>query len=102
MKDIDNLSLTLKMIRTLYGRSAKDVAQVLDISPSYFSEIENGKRKPTLEILSAFSKEFNIPLSSLMLMSEEKMFSSSSLELLRHKAQKHALKILQDAVRKSE
>ena len=101
MEDIDNLSLTLKMIRTLYGRTAKDVAQALDISPSYLSEIENGKRKPTLEVLSGYSKEFKIAMSSLMIMSEEKMFSSS-LETLRHKAQERVMKTLQEAIHKSE
>lgn len=96
MEDIDNLSLTLKMLRTLYGRTAKDLAQALGISPSYLSEIENGKRKPTLEVLAGYSKEFNIAISSLMIMSEERMFSAP-LEALRRKAQKHALKILQEA-----
>lgn len=101
MEDFDKLSLTLKMIRTLYGRTVKDVAQALGISPSYLSEIENGKRKPTLEVLSGYSKEFKIAMSSLLFMSEEKMFSAQ-LETLRFKAQDRALKILQEASHKSE
>lgn len=60
----------LKRMRAIYGYKAKDLCQELDISPSYLSEIENGKKQPTLELLERYAKIFNIKLSSLILLSE--------------------------------
>ncbi|KMK53584.1 helix-turn-helix protein [Fructobacillus sp. EFB-N1] len=40
------MSEILKKLRILYDSSAKDFSTLLDISPSYLSEIENGKKSP--------------------------------------------------------
>ena len=36
---------TLKRTRLIYGYKAKDMSKLLNISPSYLSEIENNKKK---------------------------------------------------------
>ena len=62
---------TLKMFRTIHGYKAKDLAVLLDISPSYLSEIEGGKKNPNLELLEKYSETFNVKLSTLFLFTEK-------------------------------
>ncbi len=61
---------TLKKLRGIYGLKASEMSAKLGISPSYLSEIENGKKKPTLELLEKYADIFDIKLSSLILISE--------------------------------
>lgn len=60
----------LKRIRTIYGYKANELCQLLEISPSYLSEIENNKKQPSLELLKRYSNVYGIKLSSLILLSE--------------------------------
>ena len=60
----------LKRLRTIYGYKAIDVSEKLGISASYLSEIENGKKQPSLEHLKKYAELFGIKLSSLILLSE--------------------------------
>lgn len=61
---------TLKKLRNIYGLKASEMSTKLGISPSYLSEIENGKKQPSLELLEKYSSVFDIKLSSLILISE--------------------------------
>ena len=61
---------TLKKIRMIYGFSATEMSKNLEISPSYFSEIENNKKQPSLDILKKSAQIYGIKLSSLILISE--------------------------------
>ena len=61
---------TLKRIRNIYGFKAKDMCIKLGISASYLSEIENGKKKPSYELLTKYADAFGVKLSSLILLSE--------------------------------
>ncbi|WP_294379288.1 helix-turn-helix domain-containing protein [uncultured Clostridium sp.] len=60
----------LKKIRMIYGYKAKEMSTLLEISPSYLSEIENNKKKPSLDILEKYSEIFQIKVSSIIAMSE--------------------------------
>ena len=40
------------------------------MSKSYLSEIEKGKKTPTISILEKISSSFNIPLSTLIILAE--------------------------------
>jgi len=42
----------------------------LEISASYLSEIETGKKQPSLEFLNKYASVFGMKLSSLILLSE--------------------------------
>ena len=46
------------------------MCKMLGISNSYLSEIESGKKQPKIELLNSYSEIFNIPVSSLLLFSE--------------------------------
>lgn len=61
----------LKRTRAIYGYKATEMSELLDISNSYLSEIENNKKKPSLELLEKYSRIYNIKLSSLILLSED-------------------------------
>ena len=60
----------LKRLRAIFGYNAKEFSQLIEISPSYLSEIENDKKQPSLELLEKYAKLFDIKLSSLILLSE--------------------------------
>ena len=60
----------LKRIRKIYGFKAVEMSESLGISPSYLSEIENGKKQPSLELLKKYASIFGIKLSALILLAE--------------------------------
>lgn len=62
---------TLRRLRGIYGYSAREMSNQLGISSSYLSEIENGKKQPSLDLLEGYSEVFNIRLSSLLRFSED-------------------------------
>ncbi|ENU4057525.1 TPA: helix-turn-helix transcriptional regulator [Acinetobacter baumannii] len=61
----------LVAIRKYHGISQSDLSIKLGISNSYLSEIEKGKKKPSLDILEKYSEQFDMPLSSLLFFSEK-------------------------------
>lgn len=62
---------TLRMLRTINGLTGKELANNLDISTSYLSEMENGKKMPSLDLLQKYSGLFEIKLSTLILFTEQ-------------------------------
>jgi len=64
------LGETLKRTRNIYGMTASQMSKRLGISASYLSEIENGKKQPSVELLQKYADIYGIKLSSLILLSE--------------------------------
>lgn len=60
----------LRLIRVFHQSSQIDLAAELGISRSYLSEIESGKKTPSIDLLHTYSKIFKLPLSSIMFFSE--------------------------------
>ena len=60
----------LKKIREFHNIKQSELSMQLGISNSYLSEIESGKKSPSLDLLDKYSEVFNIPVSSLILFSE--------------------------------
>ena len=60
----------LKLIREYHRMSQKEASEALGMSSSYLSEIENGKKQPSLEVLERYSNLYRIPLSSILLFAE--------------------------------
>ncbi|MCC8157840.1 MAG: helix-turn-helix transcriptional regulator [Phascolarctobacterium sp.] len=60
----------LKKTRLIYGFKAGEISELLGISKSYLSEIENDKKKPSLDLLKKYAEIYDIKLSSLILLSE--------------------------------
>lgn len=61
----------LRIVRLYWGKTQAELADALDVSQSYISEVEKGKREVTLDLLGRYSRELNVPMSSLMLFAEK-------------------------------
>ncbi|MEQ9490732.1 MAG: helix-turn-helix transcriptional regulator [Alphaproteobacteria bacterium] len=61
----------LRLIRVFHDLKQTELADKLGISKSHLSEIEGGKKTPSLELINRYSTEFNIPISSIMFFAEE-------------------------------
>ncbi len=88
------LSEGLRLIRVFHDLSQKELADKLEIVQSYLSEIENGKKTPTLQLLEMYSKIFGIPLSSIMFFSEA-IDSDSPSERARSAISKKIIRLLE-------
>ena len=64
------IGTALKRSRQFHRLNQVTLAERLDISKSYLSEIESGKKTPTIELLQKYSEVFGVPASSFMLFSE--------------------------------
>ncbi|MBL4911449.1 MAG: helix-turn-helix transcriptional regulator [Alteromonadaceae bacterium] len=64
------INKALKIIRQFHNLKQVELAESLAISKSYLSEIESGKKPASVELLEKYSKQFDIPMSSLVFFSE--------------------------------
>ena len=62
----------LKLVRVYHNLKQKQLAEALELSPSYLNEIESGKKQVTMDVLEKYSKFFKIPTSSLLYFAERK------------------------------
>jgi len=65
------LNKALRLVRVFHDINQSQLAERLEISRSYLSEIESGKKTPSIELIDKYSKVFNIPPSSLLYFSEQ-------------------------------
>lgn len=88
------LSEALRLIRAFHDMNQKDLAIKLGISNSYLSELESGKKTPTLEIIEKYSEVFKMPSSSILFFSEH-VDNGEKSEKTRQQISKKAIKILE-------
>ena len=60
----------LKLLRTYHSLKQKDLAERLTISQSHLSEIENGTKPVSFELLERYSQIFDLPISAITFFSE--------------------------------
>ena len=60
----------LRLIRVFHDMSQKELANRLEISAPYLSEIEKGRKQPTLDLVNRYAAEFKMPASSILFFSE--------------------------------
>lgn len=70
------------------------LASKLSISTSYISELESGKKEPSIEVLQRYAQHFNVPLSSLVVFSET-LEGSQNISKARAFISKKMLKVLE-------
>ena len=58
-------------MRVFHDLNQTALAERLQISKSYLSEIESGKKQATLELLQKYADTFGMPLSSLLFFAEQ-------------------------------
>jgi len=61
----------LRLLRVFNDIKAKDMAKLLNISPSYLSEIEKGKKDPSLNLIKKYAKMFNTSPSTILFFSKK-------------------------------
>lgn len=83
-KVLNKISYILRFYRRLKGYSQAEMAEALQISPRNFQRLEMGEVEPKLETLGRIAKFLELPISSLIRMTELDEFSiaevSSSAE----------------------
>ena len=60
----------LRLLRIFNGYKSAELAKKLELSQSYVSELENGKKQPAMEVLDKYAKVFEMKKSTLMLFAE--------------------------------
>ena len=66
----NKLGEALRLVRSFHDLSQIDLARLLNISRSYLSEVESGKKTPSLGLLDSYATVFEIPISYLLLFCE--------------------------------
>lgn len=56
----------LKLTRQFYRMKQSELAKKLDISPSYLSEIEKGKKTISVDLLNQYAQIFEIPVETFL------------------------------------
>ena len=65
MKAQEQLGMRIKYLRKRLKWSQEDLALNSDINKNYISDLENGRRNPSLDILERIAIAFNISLEEL-------------------------------------
>ena len=65
------LGEALRLIRVFHDMKQVELAERLGVSKSHVSEIENGNKSPSLDLIERYSEAFKIPVSSIMIFAEE-------------------------------
>lgn len=60
----------LKTIRVFHDMTQKELAQDLGMSKSHLSEIESGRKNPTLAVIERYAEYFQVPTSSILFFAE--------------------------------
>ena len=85
---------TLRLLRIFFGYKSVEMAKKLNISQSFLSEIENDKKKPTLDLLQQYSKVLNIKVSTIILLAESLDKDKKSNKDLKHNLAGIGMKVL--------
>jgi transcriptional regulator with XRE-family HTH domain len=64
------LSEALRLIRKFHHQSQTEAAAKLGISKSYLSELESGRKVPTLQLIERYGALYELPVSSILFFSE--------------------------------
>jgi transcriptional regulator with XRE-family HTH domain len=70
----------IKDSRKVLGWSQAELARRCDVSNTYISEIENGNKKPSFEVLEKISLAFDLPLSYMILINEDGVKDNETLK----------------------
>ncbi|GAB2756904.1 helix-turn-helix domain-containing protein [Sinomonas soli] len=82
-----NLGERLKQYRLRAGLSVRALARQADLSPSFISQIENGKSRPSVGTLYSFAQLLNVPIDELFEEHERGPGNSSDTDAEFHPAE---------------
>jgi transcriptional regulator with XRE-family HTH domain len=88
------LNEALRLLRVYHDLKAIELAEKLAISASYLSEIESGKKEPTLELIRTYAEVFNTSPSAILFFSED-IAKVGRKRNFRHLVRKKTIQFLQ-------
>ena len=91
----------LRLIRVFHDLKQFELAEKLGISKSHLSEIENGVKTPSFDLIERYSTVFNISVSSIMFFAEE-LPQAKAGERVRSKIAGKVIDILRFVERKAD
>ena len=65
------LGTVLQLLRIANDLSIKELAQKLEVSSAYISEVEANNKKPSLDLISKYSEVLGVNKSTIMYFDEE-------------------------------
>lgn len=65
------INRALRLLRTFNDISQKDFAEQIGLSSSYVSELESGKKQPTVDVVRRYGEFFRLRPSAILFFSEE-------------------------------
>ena len=66
MKDTLTLGTTIRRLRGAAGKSQKQLAEALEIAPSYLSRLEADDREPSITLLKRMASVLSVPPGLLL------------------------------------
>ncbi len=75
-----NTGQAIKTVRQKKLIKQKDLAVLLEISSSFLSQIEHGKREPSPELIEKIADTLRIPVQLILLLSTEFKLADSKFE----------------------
>lgn len=69
-EDVIMIANALRLIRVFHDLKQIELADKMGVSKSYISEIEAGKKSPSIQLIEKYSEEFRIPVSSILFFAE--------------------------------
>ena len=91
----------LRLIRVFHDLKQVELAARLNVSRSHISEIEKGSKTPSLDLIERYSREFNLPVSSILFFSEQ-LPNAKSGEKVRSKIAGKVIDLLRFIERKAD
>jgi len=94
----------LRLIRVFHDLNIKTFANGIGISPGFISDIENGNKNPSMELINKYAEYFNLNVSSILFFSEDldKIKNRSDFKInIRNKMLKF-LKLIEDSAIEKE
>jgi transcriptional regulator with XRE-family HTH domain len=92
-----NLGKAIKLCRTQKNMSQTDLASQADISVSYLSLLERGKRDPNLSTVERISGALKVPVSILVFLAADRDEISDISPQLAEKLSYTALKLIEES-----
>lgn len=65
------LDEALRLFRVYNDLKIRELAEQIGLSPSYISELENGRKTPNLGVIAKYSERFDVPSSSIIEFAEQ-------------------------------
>jgi transcriptional regulator with XRE-family HTH domain len=91
---VNMLNEALKQVRVFHQLKQVELAEKLDISKSYLSELESGRKAVSMDLLQKYAEIFSVPASSLLMFSEN-MEAAKTSDKLRLKCASKIIKAME-------